>query len=354
MKELYYHFPESVDNTQIVAFKGCPVKWFYNHILHINPDMSPHLHFGRLYAEGHEVVRKAYYVEDYNDEQAVLLGVQHILDNWGEEVSEKETKVKTKESCMDLLQSYYAKYPLDSEEYEPIILQKENSEIESAIEFSFKEIIGNTPEGKPLYFTGRADMIVKSPYFGNKEACLVFDDKTTGSYISQHLLSQWETRSQFTAYCYFLRKAGIPAKGAVIALASLRGKEYSFERLESPRSSFMLDNWYRDMLRTVNEMKDFYWEVLDLHEKYPEEPLSAIAPKANLSNNCYSFSSKCRFIPACTLKTGERGILNSTVQNIWIPEEQTRYSLEEYLLKQGINLEKSIWTKVQNLTGLTI
>jgi len=173
---------------------------------------------------------------------------------------------------------------------------------------------------------------------------LVFDDKTTGSYISGYTMNQWDLKSQMTGYCWLLRKAGFNARGVIISLASIpKSKKFKFDRMESDRSEFMIDNWYWDVLNTVERMKSFYLTIM---QERKDKTVPEAAPFADLQDSCYAFGRSCWYLPACTDKGGEKVRLTGVEQNIWLPHKTARVSLKEYLdIELQVNPEEYVWSR---------
>lgn len=344
--KIHYHFPVVLDNTQITTYKSCPTKWFYNHVLHLGGENNKDLHFGAAYAAAHEATRKAFYIDQLSPDDALDLGRAALQEYWGDPMLFHEEN-KNLTNCLMLLELYYTMYyPLIEDAYMPLKLADNEGNEGAAVEFSFMEKIAEHPDlPLPLFYTGRADMVVESPYFG-KGKYLVFDDKTTGSYLNARTLGQWETRSQFTAYTWGLQKAGIPAIGAVIALASITKSRMDFDRIESLRPEFMINNWKRDLDRTVQDMKDFYLMMKEKHFADPETSIPGLSDRSNYDASCNAYFKKCWYTPACTQQRGENARLVGADQNIWLPHEQRRGSLPEHLESMGLKPDDYVWTEV--------
>ena len=218
-RSLYHFFPVVIDNTQIAEFKVCPISWWYKYILHLQQESRVHLHFGGAYAKGHEVGRTSFFRGKVDSYAAIAFGVEAIEAAWGDSTLFMLDR-KNLEACTALLEAYYERYPLEMEEYKPLALQGVDSETaKQGVELSMSAKIGAHPTlPLPLYYSGRADMLVHSPNYSS-DSVLVFDDKTTGSYISANFLSSWAMRSQFTGYVYLCRQLGLKAVGAVVSIA---------------------------------------------------------------------------------------------------------------------------------------
>lgn len=355
MSKLYHFFPIMLDNTQVTAFKSCPVSWWYKYVLHLQQESSVHLHFGKSYAKGHEVVRAAYYKEGLDSYTAMRLGAEAITVEWGDDLELFSTERKNHATCLKLLEAYYENYPLEAEQYVPVELEQvDTGTSKYGVEMGMSVEIGNHPTlDLPLFYSGRADMIVKSPNYGS-ESVLVFDDKTTGSYISANLLASWSMRSQFTGYCWLLQELGINAVGAVVSIASVPKGTIKFGRVETERNSFQVANWHTDLITTVTEMKEFYLYMLGQREKFPTATVPQLANKANYSS-CYDWGRPCWYVPACAEESGERLRLLGVEQNIWLPQKQCRVSLKDYIEKTiEVSSADFAWGESIEVDGLSL
>ena len=347
MKPLYHHFPIVLDNTQVVAFKRCPISWFYNYCLHLAEEKSVHLHFGGAFAAGLETARTAFYLQEQSADDALEAGQQRITDFWGDPALFQDT-TKNYEACHTLLELYFMKFPMAEDIYKPVIIDVDGKE-EVGVEFDFLEALDIEHPYLPtsLYYAGRADMLTNSPHFG-KDSLLVFDDKTTGSYITPFLRESWETRGQFSGYSWGLLKAGYKARGAVISLASITKSSVEFERIESARTSFQLENWERDMRNRVKSMVEYYETMVEEHRKNPKAVVPQLSPLSALDESCQMFYRHCYYTQCCTMPIGESVRLMGANQHIWLPHKQCRVSLQQHMEDLELNLDDYIWTETND------
>ena len=349
---VYHHFPLVMDNTQITAFKACPTKWFYKHCLHLSSEKSVHLHFGGAFASALETIRKGFYLQGMEAQDALSAGMEEVDNFWGDPSDFlKETKNIT--SCKQLLELYFMQFPMATDIYKPVMVEVDGTQ-DVGVEFDFMEDleIPHPTIDSPLYYTGRVDMLTNSPNYGT-DAVLVFDDKTTGGYITPFLRSSWETRSQFTGYCHFLRKSGIRARGAVVSLCSMTKSAVNFERIETARSLYQQDIWYESMINTVKQMKETYERMVEGKKKNPKLKVPQLSENSNLSESCTAYYRVCWYSEACVRPSGEAMRLMGAEQNIWLPHEQKTTNLQAHMQDLELDLNDFIWGEYADATTLS-
>ena len=337
---IYHLFPNILDWTQVSAYRACPVKWFYKHCLHLRQEKSVHLHFGGAYADGLEIARRRFYVENHSQLEAVALGKEAIQEFWGDPDLFADER-KNLDTCLQLLDLNFMEYPLGTDEYQPVIITSESGTKDAAIEFSFMEEIDvPAPDGTQMYYTGRADMLTESVL--HPGAVLVFDDKTTGGYITDNLRNSWQMRGQFSGYVWGLQRAGYPASGAVIAIASIpkRGN-ITFDRQLAARNKQQVANWERGMLQTARDMVSFYQDMIKYHAQQPDKSVPDLAPTSNMSESCTAFFRPCYYTRTCTGQVQDDIV--ATQQAIWLPHEQRNAELSEFLDMIGADLDEHLW-----------
>ncbi len=106
------------------------------------------------------------------------------------------------------------------------------------------------------------------------------------------------------------------------------------------RSQYEVDNWERDMVRTVQYMLTQYTAYLEHGEKEPEKFFSG-----NWGSSCTDYGKGCPLIDTCKSANGERFLEGSYEQYIWLPTEHKRRPLKEYLqeLNQMTTIEESLY-----------
>jgi len=276
-------FPTVIDSSLMSHFRACPRSAFLESFQHWKPKVrSVHLHAGAAYARALEVARLAYYAEGKSEREAIELGLHALIVAYGDFECPPDS-AKSLERMCGAFEYYFSEYPMASDSAKPARLPGDRL----GIEFSFAEPIDLThPEtGDPLLYCGRFDMICD--YVG---ALYGEDDKTT-SQLGASWSKQWDLRSQFTAYCWGARKAGILLDGFLVRGVSILKTKYDTQQAITYRPAWQVDRWYEQMLRDVKRMiqcwESGYWDY-------------------NLDESCNSYGG-CGFRKICLSEPAREG-----------------------------------------------
>lgn len=227
-------------------FRACPRQAFLESFNHWKPrTRSVHLHAGAAFARGLEVARLAYYDERVSANDAVARGLQALIEAYGNFECPADS-AKSLERMMGALEYYFSQYPLASDTLKPTTLPGGRL----GVEFSFCEPleVAHPETGDPLLYSGRFDMI--ADYCG---ALYGEDDKTTSA-LGASWSKQWDLRSQFTAYTWGARSAGIHLDGFVVRGVSILKTKYDTQQAITPRPAWAVDRWYEQTVRDVKRM----------------------------------------------------------------------------------------------------
>lgn len=311
-------FPLVIDSTMLMTFDSCPMLGFREYIQHLHSGAeSTDLIAGRSFAKGLEVTRKAYYDDGLGQNSALDLGTEALYADYGDHVPFGKS-VKTPEKMAMALELYFLEYPMASDILQPAKLENGKH----AIEYSFcHELPFRHPDlDMPLLITGRADMLAT---YANR--LWVSDEKTTGSYFSKDWSDQWDTRGQFTTYCWGLRKDGIDVTGAYIRGVGLYSSGVKFIEAQSNRSQFEVETWEFQMLAKVERILNAYkaWKESGDH---PSRHFYGAWNEA-----CNKYFKPCRFKDLCRSKSSEKYLDTQYEQYIWLPHEQKRMQLDDFL-----------------------
>ena len=249
-------FPTVIDSSLIAAFRSCPQKAFLEFMQHYKPRTpSVHLHAGKAFAEGLEKARTAFYVEGRSSSDAVAIGLAALLESYGD-FECPEDSPKSASRMAGALEFYFDSFPLDTDKAIPMTLPGGRR----GIEFSFLEPLDvlHPESGEPLLYSGRMDMMVD--YNGLK---LGEDDKTT-SQLGASWPRQWDLRSQFTAYVWGAKRAGIKLDGFLVRGISILKSKYDKAEAITYRPDWQLDRWYgqlqHDLQRMLRSWESGYWD----------------------------------------------------------------------------------------------
>lgn len=178
-------FPYFIDNTQRDAFVACPLKWSRQFIRNLAPNMrSVHLHAGGAFARGLEVARRTYYEGHATEDEALCLGFEAIVLEWGDP-QDFADEPKNLTRILLAFDEYFREYPLPTDSVKPMM-----SNGKAAVEFSFSIPlpINNPDTGEPLLFVGRFDMLGEF-----NKSLFVVDEKTTVA-LGQQWAQQWDLK----------------------------------------------------------------------------------------------------------------------------------------------------------------
>lgn len=315
-------FPLVIDSTMLMEYDDCPMAFFRRYLQHLSKGYeSTDLIAGGAFAKGLEVARKAYYNNDAPEQEAIQLGIAALFEAYGDHVP--MSGVKTPEKMAAALELYFITYPLAHDIVKPARL--ENGEY--AIEYSFAHELPFPHPDIPdinIIITGRADML--GEYAGR---LWVVDEKTTGAAFTQDWSKQWDTRGQFSTYCWSLKKDGIKVAGAYIRGVYLGKVQIKFNECQSIRSDWQTDMWEKQMLAKLERILQTYndWKASGLH---PAEFFFG-----NWSSSCMKYFRPCQFQDLCRDKNSEQFLESQYDQYIWLPHEQQRVPLTSFLESIG-------------------
>ena len=255
-------FPAVLDSTIVGSFRSCRQKAYQEYVQHWKPKSpSIHLHAGGAYAKGMEEARKAFYVDQASEPDAIAAGMKALVEAYGSFECPADS-AKSLERMMGAFEYYFVMYPMASDKAIPVTMPGGAR----GIEFSFAEplfwedgspvIHPNT--GDPLMYCGRMDMMAN--YAG---AMFGYDDKTTSS-LGASWSKQWDLRSQFTGYCWGAKAAGFPLQGFLVRGVSILKTKYDTQQAITYRPQWMIDRWYTQLLRDIRAMmtawESGYWD----------------------------------------------------------------------------------------------
>lgn len=268
-------FPSVIDSSLLSHFRACPRSAFLESFEHWKiKGKSVHLHAGAAYARALEVTREAYYGQGLGETDAIALGLAAMIEAYGDFQCPADS-AKSLERMLGAFEFHFSEYPLATDAAKPARLPSG----QLGIEFSFAEPIDivHPESGDPLLYSGRFDMIVD--YAGGLYG---FDDKTTSS-LGASWAKQWDLRSQFTAYTFGARRAGLRLDGFLVRGISILKTKYDTQQAITYRPAWMVDRWYEQMLRDVRRMiecwKSGLWDY-------------------NLDESCNSYGG-CQFRRVC-------------------------------------------------------
>jgi len=298
-------FPEVIDSSLIAAFRSCPQKAFLEFFEHWKlRDPSVHLHAGAAFARGLEVARTAFYTEGRSPVDSVALGLRALIEAYGEFECPADS-AKSLERMAGALEFYFERYPLGEDQAIPMSLPGGKR----GIEFSFLEPIEilHPTTGNPILYSGRFDMIV------NYQNLALGEDDKTASQLGASWPRQWDLRSQFTAYTWGAKQAGIKLDGFLVRGVSILKTKYDTLETITYRPEWQIQRWYAQMLRDVQRMIAS-WEsgIWDF----------------NLDHACAEYGG-CPFRGVCQLVKPEHLLRQQFERRIWDPVRRVETLVED-------------------------
>ena len=234
-------FPTTIDSSLIAAFRSCPYKAkleFFDHWKSRFP--SIHLHAGGAFARGIEVARRSFYEQGKPPDESIADGCLALAEFYGDFECPPDSGKSLHRMLGALEYTLTDAFPLSSDPAQPLTFPGGKR----GIEFNFVEPLDfrHPDTGDPLLYCGRFDQIVEFAHqpFGE-------DDKTT-SQLGASWSRQWDLRSQFTAYCWGAKRAGIHLEGFLVRGTSILKTKYDHAQAITYRPRWMVDQWYEQLI----------------------------------------------------------------------------------------------------------
>ena len=294
-------FPEVVDNSMRSSLVACPMKFFNNYCLRAQTDRpSVHLQAGKAFAHGLEHMRRAYYEDSKDAEEALEIGINELVKSYAD-ASQFANEAKSLERMIGALVYYAQMYPMATDKIQPVV---HNTRL--GVEFNFAiplpECI-NPDTGQPLIYAGRFDMLGK---MGNRYG--LEDDKTTSS-LGAQWANQWALDSQATGYMWACREHGIDVRFAVFRGISILKTKYDTMESIQYRSEWEIQRWYHQLVRDMNRAI----------AQYVDYQSQAIPFDQALDKGICGMYGGCSYKPLCDTKKPENFLSTQYVLSTWSP-----------------------------------
>lgn len=234
-----------LDSTRLTTFRTCPYKYKLQYVDEWQPrEKSIHLIAGAAFAAGVEATRRAYFVEGIRDRDLCLCkGIIALLNEYG--TAEPGDSPKTAWRMLGALEYYFNAYPLEADGCIPLTI---NGQI--GIEYQIE--LPLSVQGKYHLFKGRCDAVVS--FAGGN---YIIDEKTT-SRLGYSWGTQWDMRSQFTAYAYLMQYLlDVKIDGIIVRGVSILKNGYDTAQVITTRSQYELQQWYRRLCEDIEMMERY-------------------------------------------------------------------------------------------------
>lgn len=269
-------FPHGISHTLLSDFRRCPHKAWRRRLQRLvpNTDGSIDLHFGKAFASAIEAGRRAFYQDGARPSLAGLISMETAFALYQKDCPPIPAKSnKTFERLVAAVTHYWQTWPLGEDGLTPV---NDGIEYEFSIEIPFTHPV----DGKPLFYTGKMDLVAKNDMGG----VVVVDEKTAGSF-SDAWLAQWDMDAQMSGYLWAVGAFCAPdtTPHALIRGISV-GTKVGHILLPVFRTQWQIDVWHAQMLRDVQRLLWMYkggiWD-------------------RNLGDACVAYGRPCDYTPLC-------------------------------------------------------
>lgn len=255
--------------------------------MHAKEGEKGHLAFGHAFAKAMEVTRGAYYHEACTEDEAIERGIAAAVADFG---NTETNTLKTLGRLPSAIRFYWDQWPLGEDGLIPLANGLE-------VRFSIPIPIRHPDTGEYLEYCGRFDMLALT-----RGGRYVINDEKTTSRLGDTWPLQWDMDSQLTGYIWAAKQLEFPRVNGIIIpsgaeiignvrAVSILSKGFGHAEVPVSRTQYMLDAWYKQMLRDVERMIPQYesgeWDKAWGHA-------------------CVDFGHPCEFAPLCKSSNPER------------------------------------------------
>jgi hypothetical protein len=326
-------FPINFSSSMLDDVHRCEMFFFRKHCQKIVSHVKdPDLIAGGIFAKACELVRKAYHNENIDEESAIDIGYEYIL-----EAEDTRHFEKTNEQIAFALKRYFRRFPLDSN-MKPVELV----DGAHAIEYDFLIDLGIPHPDIPdqnINLRGKLDGLYRTKVIGRSDVISVLDEKTTKSLYrlsgtklvdlsKEEML--YRTNKQFLIYHYIARQLGVNTTNTLIRKVPIGKVHEDAIELNIAVNQFMIDMAVSTMLNKIEELVDKY-KYYKSHDDFPYVSFYPV-----LNDKCNDYSKPCLYSDGCYEKLGERALIATHGQRIWDSSTRTEVELIEYKRKLGI------------------
>lgn len=322
-------FPLNFSYSMLSDVFKCEMLFYRKHCQRlINNNRSGDLIAGGHIAKACELTRKAYYNDGIDEDEAITLGENYIL-----EAEDTTHELKSNERTAFCFRKYFEKFKLSSN-MRPVPLADGTFAIEYLFQFDLGIAHPEIPDTN-ICFKGLLDGLYSKPGpLGHKIS--VLDEKTTGSvrrlpdgspdFIMEE--QEFNSSGQFMAYHWAARQLGVKTDNTIIRRIPILQKFEEAYELNLPINSYMLENWEQSTIAKIEELKDKYIWL----KKSGKNPQKAFFPVYN--DACNAYRKPCAFKAGCLSQDGESEIISSFRQAVRVNESEI--ALTDYLAQLNI------------------
>ena len=275
---------------------ACPRKFFYSRIWRLTtPRKSIDLHAGGAFAKGIEIARKAFHVDHNSAEHSVHIGLEALWRAYG--TFDAEDSAKSFEGMSVAFVRYFDKFPLDSDQLQPLVDRTGKPAIEYNFAIPFDEEILHPETKEPILYAGRFDMIAKLD-----DTHFIVDEKTTSAFGASWS-NRWDLEGQFTGYCWAAQSYGIPVASVMIRGICILKNDIKFMQVPLYRPQWRIERWHSNLKATIKRM-------IEAHTRIEYEMAEGSA--------CANYGG-CEFRTLCLARAPSEWVEGNYITNDWSP-----------------------------------
>jgi hypothetical protein len=262
MEEFESTFPAVLDSTIMKDWTRCRFAAYQKYFLgKRSVDGSDHdLVVGGAMASAMEATRKAFYLEGVDEFDALMLGEDVLVEQYGED---QPDSVKSLTKCKAAFKMYFQVYPLDREfGLVPV---------PDGLEYKFSVGLGiiHPDTGEELQYAGRFDMLAMEKggdgFFDMGEGGdrhWIVDEKTTKMLFGQNWMYDYDLDWQMIGYKWATGHLPYNIEGVKVRKLVLGKKTLNpttdFPEITIRFDERMVNDWAENMRSIAREMVDSY------------------------------------------------------------------------------------------------
>ena len=255
-------FPLVWDNSMRGEFFSCgrAFNWGSLHG-YKSPYPNIHLHAGKAWASSLEAVRRAFYEEEKSPLEAVAMGLEKLITEYGSFIPPERGSgaAKSLDRLIEAFHYYWTAFPLEKDPAQPYRTKDGRPMVEFSFAVPLADDLLHPVTGEPIIYAGRADMV--ATYAG---AVTIYDDKTTSA-LGAQWAQQWNRRAQFTGYAWAASTFGIPVSQVLVRGIAILKTEIKHAEAITTRTPGHIAEWHhqfvKDIRRAIVAWENDDWDV---------------------------------------------------------------------------------------------
>jgi hypothetical protein len=352
-------FPEYISvSRDLNTYSACSYKWLLQRCLRLSKYVyNTDLEAGGEFASAVEIIRTLYYNGGMSEENAVKMGVKHLLESYGATYTAEAFKddLKTPEKMAEVLAEMFRENPMDASTIVPFEMLDGTLSVEQ--EFCVELPFTHPETGKPIVLRGILDLLGLrgTDVFG-------VDEKTCKSVLTDAIKQAdlLRTNNQFVCYTCLANKN--KEKFGDLELTHFRVNKCKVKKTYTKTENvvegyeFLIDIWFQEtwwnnMLYQVADMLEKYKKFKDVQAEVAlrlDVVDSVIFPRA-YGHSCTLFFRPCLFTYHCTSGTAQDLFSQGFKQIVSdkIGQEVTLHDWRNHIL-HGVDLPE---VEVKNTAG---